>query len=116
MTTEHRLDQVFSALADRTRRAILTRLARGVASVAQLAKPFAISQPAVSKHLKVLERSGLITRERAAQKRPCRIVGKPLTEAGNWIEHHLHALEKNSQRSDVMQKERQQLSTKPRKK
>ena len=78
---QNRLDATFSALADPTRRAILARLISGEASVAELAKPFAMSQPAISKHLKVLENAGLISRGRDAQKRPCRIEGKPLAEA-----------------------------------
>ena len=74
------LDATFAALADPTRRAILARLASGEASVTELAEPFAMSQPAISKHLMVLERAGLITRGRDAQRRPCRIEGKPLAE------------------------------------
>src|SRR6202007_1718711 len=80
MTSSNRLNATFAALADPTRRAILARLARGEASVLQLAKPFAMSQPAVSKHLKVLERAGLISRGRDAQRRPRRIEAKPLAE------------------------------------
>ena len=80
------LDATFAALADPTRRAILARLAAGEASVRELAEPFAISQPAVSKHLKVLERAGLITRGRDAQRRPARLEAKPLAEATQWLE------------------------------
>src|SRR5919106_474981 len=83
-----RLDATFAALADPTRRAILARLANGAASVTDLAKPFAISQPAISKHLKVLERAGLISRGRDAQRRPRRIEGKPLAEANGWLEKY----------------------------
>src|SRR5688572_25795322 len=83
-----RLDATFAALADPTRRAILARLASGEASVMDLAKPFAISQPAVSKHLKVLERAGLISRSRDAQRRPRRIEAKPLAEASGWLEKY----------------------------
>lgn len=83
--TPARLDATFSALADPTRRAILARLAQGEASVMELAAPFAMSQPAISKHLKVLERAGLISRGRAAQRRPCRLVARPLRDAGAWI-------------------------------
>ena len=79
-TAPDRLDATFAALADPTRRAILRRLATGDASVTELAKPFAMSQPAISKHLKVLEKAGLITRGRDAQRRPCRIEAKPLAE------------------------------------
>ncbi len=80
------LDVVFAALADPTRRAILARLAQGEATVTELATPFAISLPAISKHLKVLERAGLITRGREAQWRPCRIDAAPLKEVADWVE------------------------------
>lgn len=83
-----RLDSIFSALADPTRRAILARLASGEASVKELAEPFAMSLPAVSKHLKVLERAGLITRGRDAQWRPCRLEAGPLREAARWMEDY----------------------------
>jgi DNA-binding transcriptional ArsR family regulator len=79
------LDATFAALADPTRRAILARLARGESSVKELARPFAISAPAVTKHLKVLERAGLITRSRTAQWRPCRLNATPLRDAAGWI-------------------------------
>src|SRR4051794_18589837 len=87
MNTEH-LDATFAALADPTRRAILARLARGDASVMELAEPFAMSQPAISKHLKVLERAGLISRGRDAQRRPCRLEPSPLRGAGEWLERY----------------------------
>jgi DNA-binding transcriptional ArsR family regulator len=80
------LTSTFAALADPTRRAILARLSLGEASVGELAEPFAISLPAVSKHLKVLERAGLIARRRAAQWRPCRLDPKPLKEVAGWLE------------------------------
>jgi len=80
------LDHTFSALADPTRRAILARLAKGEASVIELAEPFAMSQPAISKHLKVLERAGLISRVRDGQRRPCRLEAAPLREINTWIE------------------------------
>ena len=80
-----RLDATFSALADPTRRAILARLAKGEASVMELAEPFAMSQPAISKHLKVLERAGLISRGRDAQRRPCRLQATPLRDATEWM-------------------------------
>ena len=83
--TEH-LDATFAALADPTRRAILSRLASGEASVMELAEPFAMSQPAISKHLKVLERAGLISRGRDAQRRPCRLEAQPLAAANEWLE------------------------------
>ena len=80
------LDRVFAALADPTRRGILKRLASGDASVTELAKPFRISQPAISKHLKVLERAGLIARGRDAQRRPARLEAKPLDDVSKWVE------------------------------
>ncbi|MEO8716412.1 MAG: metalloregulator ArsR/SmtB family transcription factor [Acetobacteraceae bacterium] len=83
-----RLSTVFAALADPTRRAILARLALGETSVTELAGPFAMSLPAVSKHLKVLERAGLIARGRAAQWRPCRLEAGPLSDAASWLEHY----------------------------
>ena len=87
MTTAQ-LDATFAALADPTRRAILARLAGGEASVNELAEPFAMSQPAISKHLKVLERAGLITRGRDAQRRPCTLQAQPLAEANEWLENY----------------------------
>lgn len=84
--TADRLDEAFMALADPTRRAIVARLARGDATVTELAEPFSISMPAISKHLKVLERSGLITRSRQAQTRPCHLEREPLDAAIDWIE------------------------------
>ena len=82
------LDVVFSALADSTRRAILGRLALGEASVTELAAPFEMSLPAVTKHLKVLERAGLITRSRSAQWRPCQLAPEPLHEVADWLEQY----------------------------
>ena len=82
------LDATFAALADPTRRAILARLASGEASVNELVEPFGMSQPAISKHLKVLERAGLIARGRDGQRRPCRLVGSPLREINQWMEHY----------------------------
>lgn len=82
------LSATFAALADPTRRAILARLASGEASVSELAEPFDISPPAVTKHLKVLERAGLISRSRQAQWRPCKIEAKPLQDASHWIEQY----------------------------
>ena len=83
-----RLDATFAALADPTRRAILARLASGEASVTELAAPFEMSLPAVSKHLKVLERAGLIARGRDAQWRPCRLEAGPLKDVAEWLEHY----------------------------
>ncbi|GAB3716283.1 metalloregulator ArsR/SmtB family transcription factor [Amycolatopsis oliviviridis] len=84
------LDVTFAALADPTRRAILARLARGEATVTELAEPFAMSQPAISKHLKVLERAGLVARGRDAQRRPCRLVAEPLKDATEWLGGYRH--------------------------
>jgi DNA-binding transcriptional ArsR family regulator len=100
--TPARLDATFAALADPTRRAILARLASGEASVTELAEPFAMSQPAISKHLKVLERAGLISRGRDAQRRPRRLEAKPLAQATDWLEHYRQVLESNFQRLDAL--------------
>jgi DNA-binding transcriptional ArsR family regulator len=102
MVRYSRLDATFAALADPTRRAILARLASGEASVNELARPFAMSQPAVSKHLKVLERAGLISRGRDAQRRPCRIEAKPLAEASAYLERYRRIWEANFQRLDAL--------------
>ena len=100
MTTASRLDATFSALADPTRRALLARLALGEASVLELAEPFAMSQPAISKHLKVLERAGLISRGRQAQRRPCRLEARPLAEATHWLEEFRRNSEESFRRLD----------------
>ena len=100
MSYEQQLDHTFAALADPTRRAILARLVTGEASVAELAEPFAMSQPAISKHLKVLERAGLIRRGRDAQRRPARIEARPLQEANAWIERYRALWEANYGRLD----------------
>jgi DNA-binding transcriptional ArsR family regulator len=100
MTPSQRLDATFSALADPTRRAILARLASGEAPVTELARPFAMSQPAISKHLRVLERAGLISRGRDAQRRPCRIEARPLAEANGWLEGYRRFWEGSFQRLD----------------
>jgi DNA-binding transcriptional ArsR family regulator len=97
-----RLDATFAALADPTRRAILARLMLGEASVNELAEPFAMSQPAISKHLKVLQRAGLISRGRDAQRRPCRIEARPLAEASDWLEGYRQLWEANFQRLDAL--------------
>jgi DNA-binding transcriptional ArsR family regulator len=104
-TLSARLDATFAALADPTRRAILARLASGEASVTDLARPFAMSQPAISKHLKVLERAGLISRGRQAQRRPCRIEAKPLAEANEWLENYRRIWEDNFRRLDTLLEE-----------
>ena len=109
--TPVRLNSTFAALADPTRRAILARLASGEASVTDLAKPFAMSQPAISKHLKVLERAGLISRGRDAQRRPRRLEAKPLAEATRWLERYRRYWEGNYQRLDALLEE---LKAKPR--
>jgi DNA-binding transcriptional ArsR family regulator len=102
-----RLDATFLALADPTRRAILARLARGEASVAELAAPFTMSQPAISKHLRMLERAGLISVAQDAQRRPRRIEGKPLAEASAWLEEYRAIWEASFGRLDDLLKELQ---------
>jgi DNA-binding transcriptional ArsR family regulator len=102
MPLSDHLDATFAALADPTRRAILARLATGEASVAELARPFAMSQPAISKHLAVLERAGLISSGRDAQRRPRRIEGKPLAQASAWLESYRQIWEGNFQRLDAL--------------
>jgi len=95
-----RLDATFAALADPTRRAILARLASGEASVTELAAPFAMTQPAISKHLKVLERAGLISRGRDAQRRPRQLQAKPLQEVAKWAEKYRRFWDANYERLD----------------
>ena len=102
MTPAQRLDATFSALADPTRRAILARLATGEASVAELAEPFEMSQPAVSKHLKVLERAGLVSIGQDAQRRPRRLEGEAMTQAIDWLERYRAIWETNYQRLDAL--------------
>jgi len=118
---QDQLSHTFAALADPTRRAILARLALGETSVTELAEPFEMSMPAVSKHLKVLERAGLIVRGREAQWRPCRLEATPLKEASSWIEEyrrfwapHLDALERYLDRMDLStpKKEKQEKTAK----
>jgi DNA-binding transcriptional ArsR family regulator len=116
LTNSERLDATFAALADPTRRAILARLASGDASVMDLAKPFEMSQPAISKHLRVLERAGLILRGREAQRRPRRIEAKPLAEASDWLENYRKFWEGNFQRLDALLDELKTLDKKARKK
>lgn len=98
--TSERLNATFAALADPTRRAILARLSGGEASVQELAKPFDMSLPAISKHLKVLERAGLIARGREAQWRPCRLEAAPLKEAADWIENYRQFWEESFDKLD----------------
>jgi len=111
---ESRLDATFSALADPTRRAILARLASGDASVTELAGPFAMTQPAISKHLKVLERAGLISRDRDAQRRPSRLEAKPLAEASQWIAQYRQFWEASFERLDGLLDELQGTARKSR--
>lgn len=100
--TPARLDATFAALADPTRRAIIARLASGEASVNELAEPFAMSQPAISKHLKVLERAGLISRSQDAQRRPRKLEPKPLAEATQWLERYRKFWEGSFQHLDAL--------------
>ncbi len=106
MSTDH-LSTTFAALADPTRRAILARLSLGETSVSELAEPFEISLPAISKHLKVLERAGLVARGREAQWRPCRIDAGPLREVADWLEHYRRFWEQRLDRLDEYLKELQ---------
>ena len=101
MSPNH-LSATFAALADPTRRAILARLTSGEASVTELAEPFEMSMPAISKHLKVLERAGLISRGRDAQRRPCRIEGNALADASGWLEGYRRFWEGSFQRLDAL--------------
>jgi DNA-binding transcriptional ArsR family regulator len=115
------LSATFAALADPTRRAILARLASGECSVTELAEPFEMSMPAVSKHLRVLEKAGLIARRREAQWRPCRIEAGPLKEVADWTEYYRHIWEDRLDRLDsylqqVKSKEEQHDGHKPRRK
>src|ERR1700677_2020465 len=96
------LDAIFAALADPTRRAILARLARGEASVTELAEPFSMSQPAISKHLKVLERAGLVSRGQDAQRRPRRLEARPLRDATRWLENYRRFWEAQFGRLDAL--------------
>ena len=107
MNASDRLDVTFLALADPTRRAILARLARGDASVTELAEPFDMSQPAVSKHLKLLERAGLVSRGRDAQRRPCKLEAKPLEAVHAWLERYRQIWDANFERLDALLEELQ---------
>jgi DNA-binding transcriptional ArsR family regulator len=110
-SVSNRLDATFLALADPTRRALLARLARGEASVTELSAPFEMSQPAISKHLKMLERAGLISAGQDAQRRPRRIEGKPLAEARAWLEQYRDIWEANFERLDHLLKHMQRSPT-----
>jgi DNA-binding transcriptional ArsR family regulator len=101
MLTSDRLSVTLAALSDPTRRSILARLAEGEATVGELAEPFAMSLPAVSKHLKVLEKAGLISRGRVAQARPCRLEAAPLREVADWLEQYRQAWEERLDRLDA---------------
>jgi len=105
MAITDRLDATFAALADPTRRAILARLALGEATVLELADPFDMTQPAISKHLKVLERAGLISRGRDAQRRPCRIEARALGEANDWLESYRRLWDSNFRKLDAVLQE-----------
>jgi DNA-binding transcriptional ArsR family regulator len=107
MQSSERLDLIFAALADPTRRDILARLATGEATVTELAEPFEMSQPAISKHLKVLERAGLISMDVDAQRRPRKLEPKRLEEAVDWIERYREIFEQNYQRLDALLEELQ---------
>ena len=107
MKASERLDLTFAALADPTRRAIVARLAKGEATVRELAEPFEMSQPAISKHLKVLEHAGLISMNVDAQRRPRRLEPKRLEEAVDWIERYREIFERNYQRLDALLEELQ---------
>jgi DNA-binding transcriptional ArsR family regulator len=120
MIASQRLDSVFAALADPTRRAIIARLADGEASVAELAEPFDMSQPAISKHLKVLERAGLVSRGVDAQRRPRKLEAEPLAEANAWLERYREFWEASYGQLDALLEElkagQRKRRTPPRKK
>ncbi len=113
MNGTQRLNATFLALADPTRRAILARLALGEASVNELAEPFDMSQPAISKHLKMLERAGLISRGRDAQRRPCRLEAQPLEAAWAWIERYRELWDMSFERLDSLLDELQATTKTP---
>jgi DNA-binding transcriptional ArsR family regulator len=109
MTRENQLNITFAALSDPTRRAILARLAAGEASVAELAEPFSMSQPAISKHLKVLERAGLISSGRDAQKRPRALVAEPLADASHWLDDYRRFWEEKLDRLEALLQDMQDM-------
>ena len=112
--SERDLDATFAALADGTRRAIVARLAAGEASVTDLAKPFDMTQPAISKHLKVLEKAGLISQGRDAQRRPRRLEAAPLAEANEWLEDYRRFWESSYENLDALLEELKAKRRKPR--
>src|SRR5271163_3933213 len=116
MQMQHDLNVTFAALADPTRRAILARLSSGEASVTELGEPFEMSLPAISKHLKVLERAGLIARGREAQWRPCRLEAGPLKNVSDWLEHYRRFWEESFDRLDVYLAELKEKEKKEKKK
>lgn len=116
MPASSQLDLTFAALSDPTRRAILARLAQGDATVNELVEPFNLSQPAISKHLKVLENAGLVSRGRDAQRRPVHIEALPLAEAAGWLERYRQFWEKSYQRLDTLLAELQNITPKSDKK
>ena len=116
MATPEQLDLTFAALADQTRRAILARLAEGELSVNELAEPFEMSQPAISKHIKVLETAGLVSRSKDAQRRPVKMEAMPLAEAVEWLEQYRKFWEENYQRLDNLLAELKGLTASPDKK
>jgi len=113
MTTPSQLDLTFAALADPTRRAILARLAQGDATVNELVEPFNMSQPAISKHLKVLENAGLVSRGKDAQRRPVRIEAAPMEAAIGWLENYRKFWEQSYQRLDNLLAELKSIAPKP---
>jgi DNA-binding transcriptional ArsR family regulator len=115
-TSSQHLDATFSALADPTRRAILARLASGETSVSELAEPFEMSMPAISKHLKVLHRAGLIERGREAQWRPCRLAVGPLKDASDWLDHYRRFWEESFDRLENYLRELQESDSQKKKK
>jgi len=113
MATPEQLDLTFAALADQTRRAILARLASGELSVNELAEPFDMSQPAISKHIKVLEQAGLVSRSKDAQRRPVKMEAQPMTEAIEWLEQYRKVWEQTYARLDTLLAELKAMSPQP---
>ena len=116
MATAEQLDLTFAALADQTRRAILARLATGELSVNELAEPFEMSQPAISKHIKVLEQAGLVSRSKDAQRRPVKMEAQPMTEAIEWLEQYRKVWEQTYARLDTLLAELKAMTPSPDKK
>ena len=113
MATPEQLDLTFAALADQTRRAILARLASGELSVNELAEPFDMSQPAISKHIKVLEQAGLVSRSKDAQRRPVKMEAQPMTEAIEWLEQYRKVWQQTYARLDTLLAELKAMSPQP---